>query len=58
MLDGFRGEESIAALCRRKGVAKALYYSWLKELLEAGKKCLAGDTQRKATNKKAHVLLW
>jgi transposase len=41
-----RGEESIASLCRREWIAEGLYYSWPKEFLEAGKKRLAGDTQR------------
>ena len=42
MVSGLRGEESIAALCRREGIAEGLYYSWSKEFLEAGKKRLAG----------------
>jgi transposase len=46
VLAGLRGEESIAALCRREGIAESLYYSWSKEFLEAGKKRLAGDTAR------------
>ncbi len=49
MLEGLRGEESIAALCRREGIAESLYYSWSKEFLEAGRKRLAGDTARAAT---------
>jgi transposase len=49
VLDGLRGEESIAALCRREGIAESLYYNWSKEFLEAGKKRLAGDTARAAT---------
>ena len=49
VLDGLRGEESIAALCRREGSAESLYYNWSKEFLEAGKKRLAGDTARAAT---------
>ena len=49
VLDGLRGEESIAELCRRKGIVESLYYSWSKEFLEAGKKRLAGDTSRAAT---------
>ena len=49
VLDGLRGEDSIAALCRREGIAESLYYSWSKEFLEAGKKRLAGDTARQAT---------
>ena len=48
VLEGLRGEESIAALCRREGIAESLYYSWSKEFLEAGKKRLAGDTARQA----------
>ena len=50
ILDGLRGEESVAALCRREGIAESLYYSWSKEFLEAGKKRLAGDTGRQATS--------
>ena len=50
VLAGMRGEESIAALCRREGIAESLYYSWSKEFLEAGKKRLAGDTARAATS--------
>jgi transposase len=49
VLDGLRGEESIAALCRREGIAESLYYTWSKEFLEAGKRRLAGDTARAAT---------
>lgn len=49
VLAGLRGEESIAALCRREGIAESLYYTWSKEFLEAGKKRLAGDTARQAT---------
>ena len=48
VLAGLRGEESIAGLCRREGIAESLYYSWSKEFLEAGKKRLAGDTAREA----------
>ena len=38
VVSGLRGEESIAALCRREGIAEGLYYSWSKEFLEAGEK--------------------
>src|SRR5215203_456549 len=44
VLDGLRGEHSIAELCRREGIAESLYYTWSKEFLEAGKRRLAGDT--------------
>ncbi len=49
VLDGLRGEDSIATLCRREGIAESLYYNWSKEFLEAGRKRLAGDTARAAT---------
>ena len=49
VVSGLRGEESIAALCRREGIAEGLYYSWSKEFLEAGKKRLAGDTGRQVS---------
>jgi transposase len=49
VLEGLRGEESIAGLCRREGIAESLYYTWSKEFLEAGKRRLAGDTARAAT---------
>ena len=50
VIEGLRGEESIASLCRREGIASNLYYCWSKEFLEAGKKRLLGDTQREATS--------
>ncbi len=56
VLDGLRGEDSIAELCRREGIAQGLYYSWSKEFLEAGKKRLAGDTAREASTGEVKVL--
>ncbi len=50
VLEGLRGEESIAALCRREGLNPNLYYRWSKEFLEAGKKRLLGNTTREATS--------
>jgi transposase len=49
VLEGLRGEYSIAELCRREGLAESLYYSWSKEFLEAGKRRLNGDTERAAS---------
>ncbi len=49
VLEGLRGEQSVAELCRREGLAPNLYYRWSKEFLEAGKKRLLGDTVREAT---------
>ena len=56
VVSGLRGEESIAALCRREGIAESLYYSWSKDFLEAGKKRLAGDTARQATTNEVKEL--
>ena len=50
VLEGLRGKDSIAELCRREGIAQNLYYRWSKDFLEAGKKRLAGDTARAATS--------
>jgi transposase len=56
VLEGLRGEESIAALCRREGIAESLSYSWSKEFLGAGKRRLAGDTARAATTDEVKAL--
>ncbi|WP_407977326.1 IS3 family transposase [Brucella pseudogrignonensis] len=56
VLEGLRGEDSIAAICRREGIAESLYCSWSKEFLEAGKKRLAGDTARSATSDEVKAL--
>ena len=49
VLEGLRGEDSIAELCRKEGIAQSLYYAWSKEFMEAGKRRLAGDTARAAS---------
>jgi transposase len=56
VLEGLRGEHSIAELCRREGIAESMYYSWSKEFLEAGKRRLAGDTAREATSGEVKAL--
>ncbi len=56
VLEGLRGEMSVAELCRREGIASNLYYRWSKEFLEAGKKRLNGDTVREATSDEVKVL--
>lgn len=50
VLEGLRGEETIAELCRREGISPNLYYNWSKEFLEAGKRRLAGNTKREASS--------
>ena len=49
VLDGLRGEDSIAELCRREGISQGIYYKWSKDFMEAGKRRLAGDTARAAS---------
>ena len=56
VLEGLRGEESISELCRREGIAASMYYGWSKEFLEAGKRRLAGGTERIEAMKKADGL--
>ena len=56
VLEGLRGEESIAELCRREGISPNLYYNWSKEFLEAGKRRLMGDTKRQADSTEVNHL--
>jgi transposase len=56
VLEGLRGETSIAELCRKEGIAQSMYYGWSKEFLEAGKRRLAGDTAREATSDEVKTL--
>ena len=50
ILEALKGEESIATICRREGIAPSLYYTWSKSFLEAGKRRLKGDTLREANS--------
>jgi len=50
ILEGLKGEDSIAAICRREGIAPSLYYKWSKTFLQAGKRRLKGDTLREANS--------
>ena len=50
VLEGLRGEESVAELCRKEGINATIYYRWSKDFLEADKKRLSGDTVREATS--------
>ena len=43
VIEGLKGDESIAEICRREGIAPALYYRWSKDFMEAGKRRLLGD---------------
>ena len=50
ILEGLRGEDSIANICRKEGIAPSIYYKWSKAFLEAGKRQLSGDTIREASS--------
>ncbi len=56
VLEGLRGEDSIAELCRREGINTNIYYRWPKEFLEAGKKRLAGDIVRQTSTDEVRIL--
>ena len=56
VLEGLRGEETIAELCRREGISPNLYYNWSKEFLEAGKRRLMGNTKRQADSSEVEEL--
>lgn len=56
VLDGLRGEDTIAELCRREGIAQSLYYVWSKEFMDAGNRRLAGDRARAAATNEVEGL--
>jgi len=56
LLEGMRAEVSVADLCRREGLHPTVYYKWLKDFMEAGKKRLRGDTLREATSEEVGQL--
>ena len=56
VLEGLRGERTVAELCRKEGINQNSYYKWSKEFLEAGKQRLAGNTSRQATSNEVKVL--
>jgi transposase len=48
VLEGLRGDDSIAALCRKYGIHANNYFKWSKDFIEAGKRRLNGDVLREA----------
>jgi transposase len=56
VLEGLRGEESIADLCRKEGIHPTMYYKWSKSFLESGKRQLNGDTIREASSNEVKEL--
>jgi|SRR5947209_2589194 len=56
VMEALRGEDSVAAICRKHGIMESVFYKWNKEFLEAGKKRLQGDTSREATSEEVSAL--
>jgi len=56
VMEGVRGEVSVAELCRREGIHPTIYYKWLKDFMEAGKARMRGDTLREATSDEVKLL--
>ncbi len=56
VIEGIRGELSIAELCRREGIHQTNYYKWSKDFMEAGKHRLNGDTMREANTSEVQKL--
>ena len=56
VLEGLRGEDTIAELCRREGIHPNQYYKWSKDFLEAGKQRLVGDVRREADSQEVQEM--
>jgi transposase len=56
VLEGLKGDYSIADLCRREGIHPTMFYKWSKDFLEAGKRRLNGDTVREANTEEVNDL--
>lgn len=56
IIEGMRGEETIASICRKYAIYDSLYYKWTKDFMEAGKKRLNGDTERNANADEVNYL--
>ena len=50
VLEGLKGENTVAEICRREGINPNVYYKWSRDFLEAGRRRLAGDTTREANS--------
>ena len=56
IIDGIRGETTIAELCRKEGISQGIYYKWSKDFMDAGKRRLTGDTMREANTSEVKEL--
>jgi|APFre7841882590_1041340.scaffolds.fasta_scaffold53982_2 transposase len=52
VLEGLHNEISVSDLCKREGISSVLYYSWLRDFMEAGKARLRGDSNGKLVTRK------
>jgi len=56
VMEGIRGEEPVSAICRREKIQSTVYYRWLKDFMEAGKRRLRGDMLREAGREEVDAL--
>jgi len=56
IIEGIRGETTIAELCRKEGISQGIYYKWSKDFMDAGKRRLQGDTMREANTSEVKEL--
>jgi len=56
IIDGIRGETTIAELCRKEGISQGIFYKWSKDFMDAGKRRLTGDTMREANTSEVKEL--
>ena len=56
IIDGMRGEMTVAELCRKEGISQGIYYKWSKDFMDAGKRRLTGDTMREANTSEVKEL--
>ena len=56
IIEGMRGETTIAELCRKEGISQGVYYKWSKDFMDAGKRRLQGDTMREANTSEVKEL--
>lgn len=56
IIDGIRGETTVAELCRKEGISQGIFYKWSKDFMDAGKRRLTGDTMREANTSEVKEL--
>lgn len=56
VLEGLRGEDSIAAIYRKHDIHQNSYFNWSKGFMAAGKQRLSGDVIREANRDEVSAL--